>query len=158
MSDRGIFVVSFVTVVLIVAGAFTVVPLFYFELVKSLMFLLIALLVFFGEDRYSYMLGIVAPPLWFVLDILLGGFFADLRVLGDFLSRKGVPPMDTPLHGLAILTEALLVILCLRAWRKQVGGPGLGKTVGICVAISLGYCGVLAVWYYQAFAAAGRMP
>ncbi len=158
MSDRWIFLVSFLTVVLIVAGAFAVVPLFYFELVKSAMYFAIAVMVFYGEDKYSYMLGIVAPPLWFILDILLGGFFADLGVLRDYLAGKGVPPMDTPLHGIALLTQALLVVLSARAWKKQVSAPWLGKTFGICLGVSVVYCAVLTGWYWYGFASIGRMP
>jgi hypothetical protein len=46
MSDRWVFLVSFLTVVFIVAASFTIVPLFWFELLKSLIFLTVALLVF----------------------------------------------------------------------------------------------------------------
>jgi hypothetical protein len=159
MSDRGIFVTSFLTVVLVVAGAFVLPQFFFFELVKSLIYVLIAVMVFFGEDRLSYMLGILAPPLWFVLDLVLGGFFADFGVLTDYLSRKDVPEFDTPLHGLALITEMVLVILCVRAWRKQVSGPFFGKTFTISLVISLIYVGVLAGFYVFGIpAGVGRMP
>lgn len=158
MSDRGIFVVAFLTVVLIVGGAFALPQLFFFELFKSLIYLLIAVMVFFGEDRYSYMLGIVAPPLWFILSIVLGGFFSEFRVLFGYLKGEGVPPMDTPLHGLAILTQILLIALSVRVWRKQVTEPMFGKTFGTCLAISVFYVGVLAAWYFRVFSAGGRMP
>ena len=158
MSDRGIFVVSFLTVVLVVAGAFALPMLFFFELFKSLIYLLIAVMVFFGEDQYSYMLGIVAPPLWFILDIVLGGFFSDFGVLLAYLSRNPIPQFDTPLHGLAILSEILMVVLCARAWRKQVTGPFLGKTFWICLGISLAYVGVLLGWYVYGLPIGGRMP
>ena len=70
MPDRWVFFVAFLTAVLVVAGAFVIPEFFAYELVKSLIYLAIAMLVFFGENKFSYMLGIVAPPLWFILDIL----------------------------------------------------------------------------------------
>jgi len=158
MSDRGIFVVSFLTVVLVVAGAFALPQLFFFELFKSLIYLLIAVMVFFGDNKYSYMLGIVAPPVWFILDIVLGGFFADLQVLLDFLMGKGTPVLDTPLHGLAVLTEILLVILCLRAWRKEVTAPFFSKPFAVALAVSVVYVGIMAGWYVYGIAAGGRLP
>lgn len=156
MSDRGVFVVAFLTVVLIVAGAFAIPQYFPYELLKSLIYVVIALMVFFGENTYSYMLGIIAPILGILLNLLLGGFFREFTVLWASLTMKPLAALETPLHGLAILTEILLVILCLRAWRKEVTGPFFGKVFGISLVVSLVYVGVLAGWYVFALPATGR--
>jgi hypothetical protein len=158
MSDRGVFVVAFTTVVLIVAGAFAIPQYFPFELVKSLIYVAIAILVFFGEDKYSYMLGILAPIVGILLNILMGGFFGEFAVLWASITMKSLPPLETPLHSLAILTEILLIILCLRVWRKEVTGPFFGKVFGISLAISLGYAGVLVGWYMAGVSTVGRLP
>lgn len=158
MSDRGVFVVAFLTVVLIVAGAFAIPEYFPYELLKSLMFVVIAVMVFFGDNKYGYMLGIIAPILGILLNILLGGFFNEFSVLWASLRVKPLPALETPLHGLAILTEILLVILCLRAWRKEVTGPFFGKVFGISLVISLVYVGILAGWYVFGLSAMGRLP
>lgn len=149
MSDRWVFLTAFTTLVLVVAGAFAIPQFFWFELFKSLMYLVIALMVFTGEDQFSYMLGIVVVPVWFILDILLGEFFGDFGVLFGSLTGKPSPSMDTPLHGLALITQALLFILCLRVWRKQVTGKLFGKTFGICLGIAIAYVAILAVWRFR---------
>jgi hypothetical protein len=151
MSDRGVFVATFLTVVLIVAGAFALPQLFFFDLAKSTIYIAIGVLVFFGEDRYSYMLGMIAPLLWFLADILFGGLFRDFAVLVNYLEIKPVGILDTPLHGAARLTAILLVILSYRAWRKEVPERFFGKTFGICLAISLAYAIVVGAWYYLTF-------
>lgn len=158
MSDRWVFATAFLTVVLIVAGAFAIPQYFSFELVKSLMFVVIAVMAFFGEDRYSYMLGIIAPVLEFLLNIVLGGFFAEFRVLWAYLTGQHIPEVDTPLHGFAILTAATLVVLCFRAFRKQVTEKFFGKTFFICLGISFLYVGILGGWYSSAFSATGQRP
>ena len=147
MCDRWVFLIAFLTVIVMVAGAFAMPHYFSFELLKSLMYLAIALLVFFGEDRYSYMLGIVTPPLRFLLNILLGGFFREFKVLFGALAGRPSSPLDTPLHGLSILLEILLMIVCYRAWRKQVSEKFVGKTFWICLAVAIAYDLVLAGWY-----------
>ena len=152
MSDRWTFLMAFLTVVLIGAGAFAIPQFFPFELVKSLIYLVIALLVFFGEDRFSYMLGMTTVPLWFILDILLGDFFSDWAILFGALSGKPAPSFDTPFHGLSLLAEAALFVLCARAWRKQVSEKFLGKTFGVCLLISLIYVGVLGGVYFHSVA------
>jgi hypothetical protein len=148
MSDRWVFLIAFLTVIVIVAGAFAMPHYFTFELLKSLIYLAIALLVFFGEDRFAYMLGMVTPPLRFILAILLGGFFGEFKVLFDALTGKPPAPLDTPLHGLSILLEILLMIVCYRAWRKQVTEKFFGKTFVISLAVAIGYDVILAAWYF----------
>jgi len=147
MSDRWVFLVSFLTVIVILAGAFAMPHYFSYELLKSFMYLAIALLVFFGEDRFSYMLGIVTPPLRFILAILLGGFFNEFAVLFGTLTGKPTPPLDTPLHGLSILMEILLVIVCYRAWHKQVTEKFFGRTFWVSLALAVGYDVLLGAWY-----------
>jgi hypothetical protein len=148
MSDRWVFLIAFLTVIVIVAGAFAMPHYFTFELLKSLIFLAIALLVFFGEDRFSYMLGMVAPILGLVLNILLGGFFGEFKGLFNVLTGKGSPLMSTPLHGLSFLLEIVLIIVCYRAWHKQVTEKLFGKTFWICLAISIGYVAILVGWHF----------
>jgi hypothetical protein len=146
MSDRGVFVTAFTTVVLIVAGAFALPQFFPFELIKSLIFVAIAILVFFGEDRYSYMLGIVAPVVGWVVNIITGGFFDEFAILWSSVTMKSVPPLETPLHGLAILTQVLLLALSWRAWQKEVTGPFFGKVFGVCVVIAVAHAIVMGIY------------
>ena len=147
MSDRGVFVAAFLTVVLIVAGAFALPQFFFFELAKSTIYIAIGVLVFFGEDRYSYMLGMLAAPVWWLADIIVGGFFQDFVVLLSYLAMKEIGPLDTPLHALARLASLLLVVLSYRVWNKQVPEKLFGKTFQVCLGISLAYAIILAAWY-----------
>lgn len=158
MADRWVFVTAFLTAVLIVAGAFAIPEYFSFELIRSLIYVVIAVMVFFGEDRFSYMLGITAPVLGFILNILLGGFFREFRVLWDSIIAKSMAKVDTPLHGVAILMEIVLVVLCLRLWRKQVPEKLFGKTFGICLGISGAYVVILAGWFFHEFPTVGQLP
>ena len=70
MSDRGVFLAAFLTLVLVVAGAFAIPELFIYELLTSTIFVVIAVMVFFGEDKFPYMLGMVAPILWFIFRLV----------------------------------------------------------------------------------------
>ena len=153
MSNRGVFVAASLTVVLIVAGAFALPQFFFFELAKSTIYIAIAVLVFFGEDRYSYMLGIVAPPVWFLADILAGGFLREFGVLLRYVTMEDIGPLDTPLHALAWLAGVLLVVLCYRAWNKEVTEKLFGRTFQISMAVSLAYAAGLAIWYLYGISA-----
>jgi len=140
-------------VTFIVAGAFTLPQWFYFELVKSSIFMAIGVMVFSGENRYSYMLGTVFPPLWFLVDILAGELVADFQVLFAYLGGKQIDQAATPLDGFARLAAIFLFIASLHAWRKEVEGPFWGKAFWSCLIISLAYVAVLAFWRSQLFPA-----
>jgi len=147
MSDRGVFVTAFTTVVLIGGGAFAIPQFFPFELMKSLIFVAIAIMVFFGENQYSYMLGVVAPVVGWLASFASGSFFHEFEVLFSSIAMKPIAPLDTPLHGLAFITEALLVVLSWKAWSKEVPQPFFGKAFGVCLAIAVGH-GLLLFIYF----------
>lgn len=151
MSNRWVFLAAFLTATFTVAGAFALPQLFPFELAKSSIFIAIGVMVFFGENRYSYMLGTVFPPIWFLVDILAGGLINDFQVLFEYLGGKNIGQVATPLDGFARLAAIFLFIVSLLAWRREVEGRFWGKTFWSCLIISVIYVGVLAFWYSQLF-------
>jgi hypothetical protein len=149
MSDRGVFVAASLTLVLVVASAFALPQLFVYELLKSTIFVVIVVMVFFGDDKFPYMLGMVAPILWFIFSLLTGGLIGEIGTTLRFLEGKPSGPLETPLHGFAILAGLALLVLSARAWRKQVTEKFLGKTFAIATIVGLIWIGILAVWQYH---------
>jgi hypothetical protein len=147
MSNRWVFLSAFLTAVLIVAGAFTLSQFFYFELTKSAIFVAIAMLVFFNEDQYGYMLGIVFPPVWFIVDLLVGALVNDFSVMFHYLSGTGIGAFASPADGFARLSAVFLFFSAVHAWRKDVPEKLFGKTFWISMAISVAYVCLLGVWY-----------
>lgn len=159
MADRKVFVAALLTAVLLLAGAFELPRFFFFfELAKSTIYFGIAVLVFYGEDRYGYVLGMVTPILWFVVDMLVGTFFHDFRVLGDFVSGNSIAAFDTPVHALARIAAVGLLVASIQAWRKTVPERMVGKTFWAGLAVSLVYVGALTGWYFSTFSAVTRIP
>ena len=155
MSDRSVFLFSFLTLVLVVAGAFSIPQFFVYELVTSIIFLVIAVMVFFGEDKFPYMLGIVAPILWLIFSFLTGEFVGDLSAVLRFLRGRPLGTFETPLPGFAILTGAALLILSVRAWRKQVTEKFIGKTFTAALVVSLVWVALL-FWQFHQFSTSVR--
>ena len=153
MSNRWVFLTAFLTATFLVAGAFALPPYFYFELVKSSIFIAIAVLVFFGEDRFSYMLGTIFVPIWFAVDLLVGGFIGDFSVLFQYVGGQQISTMSTPLDGIARLSAVILFAFSLAAWRREVNERFWGKTFWTYLIISVAYVGILTVWYVKLFPA-----
>jgi hypothetical protein len=152
MADRKVFVAAMSTAVLLLAGAF-VLPrfFFFFELAKSSIYFAIAALVYYAEDRYGYMLGMIAPPVWFLVDWMSGTLSNDFRILADYVAGRSIAPLETPLHGLARLAAIALFIASAHAWRKEVPEKVFGKTFWKGLAASLVYVGALTIWYFSSF-------
>ncbi len=153
MSDRAVFLAAFLTLVLAVAGAFALPELFIHELLTAAIFVVIAVMVFFGDDKFPYMLGMVAPIIWIIFSLLTGGLFTDLAAMLRFLSGKPSAPLETPLHGFAYLTSLLLVAVSYRAWNKEVTDKFFGRIFGLTVVISLIWVGVIFFWQFHQFSA-----
>ncbi len=153
MSNRWVFLAAFLTATLMVAGAFALSPYFYFELATSSIFIAIAVMVFFGEDRYSYMLGTVFVTLWFLVDLLVGGIGNDFSSLFRYLGGQHIGAMSTPLTGFARLSSIFLFAVSLAAWRREVNERFWGKTFRTCLIISVVYVGILTIWYVKLFPA-----
>ena len=153
MSDRGVFLSAFLTLVLIVASAFAIPELFVSELLVSIIFVVIAVMVFFGEDKFPYMLGMIATALWLIVSLLNGVFFAYLGALVRFLSFKQLSPLETPLHGFAILAGLALLICSARAWRKQITEKFFGKTFVTALVVGLIWVGIVGFWQFHQFSA-----
>ena len=106
------------------------------------------MLVFFNEDKFGYMLGIVFPPLWFVVDILMGTLFTDFRVMFNYITGKGITLLASPADGFARIVAIFLFFSALRAWRKDVPDKMIGKTFWLSLVISVVYVSALALWYF----------
>lgn len=153
MSNRWVFLAAFLTATFMVAGAFALPPFFYFELATSSIFIAIAVMVFFGENRYSYMLGTVFVPIWFLVDLLVGGIGNDFSSLFRYVGGQQIGAMSTPLNGIARLSAVFLFAVSLAAWRREVNGRFTGKAFRACLIISVVYVGILTVWYVKLFPA-----
>ena len=69
--------------------------------------------------------------------------------MSRFLSGKPSGPLETPIHGFAILSGLALVIVSARAWRKQITEKFLGKTFVSALIVGLVWIVMLAVWQYH---------
>jgi hypothetical protein len=159
MADRKVFTAAMFTAVLLLAGAFVLPRSFFlFELAKSSIYFAVAALVYYAEDRYGYMLGMVAPPLWFAVDWMAGTLGHDFRALGNFLVGRSIAPLETPLHALARLAAIVLFIVSVRTWHREVPEKIFGKPLWTGLAASLIYVGGLTAWYFFTYSAAVQAP
>lgn len=109
------------------------------------MFIAIAALAYFGENRAAATMGMLCPPLWFAVEIFAGRWSYDFGIVFNFLRGASNLPLDKPLDVLAWIAAAILCVRSLRAWRKQA--HSLDKTFWICLAFSLAWAALMVLWH-----------
>ena len=147
MSNRAVFVTSFLIAMVILFAAFSLTQLFYFHLFESLIYVLIALMVFYGENRYSYMLGIVVPSFWLLMESVMGYFRDDVANFLLVFTRQTVLSYDSALHGAVSMLSAILLFYSVRVYRREVGRTGLGKSLAVSGGVAAIYYAILLYWY-----------
>lgn len=125
---------------------------FFLHFYEALIYLVIILMLFYLEDRWAYMLGMLAPAVWLVLALLSNtvpaAFLRVFRYLGG-----GDPPTDVAVVTLlSTVLAVLLIVSCARHWKREFAGSGKGwSTFGIGLVAVCAYYGILVYWFGQLF-------
>jgi len=124
---------------------------FLLHLYQSILYIAILVMLFYMEDRWAYMIGMLASAVW------LGMAFAT-GMLGSAVQQFVLRTKGSSATGVGWLTllialiAVLMIALCGRHWKKEYAG--LGKTLAT-FAWSLGvvavYYGVLIFWFWNMF-------
>lgn len=124
-------------------------PGFYLlHLYQSILYIAILVMLFYMEDRWAYMIGMLASGAWLAMAYAAGMLGTATR---QFLLRSA-GTTTTAVGAVTLLTaliSLLMIALCGRHWKKEYAG--LGKTART-FAVSLGfvvvYYGILVLWFW----------
>jgi len=120
---------------------------FLIHFYESLIYLAIVLMLFYFEDRWAYMMGILAPTAWLLSMLAWSGF----RGLAHSVS-----PVFTPtsaffptgvLMTLTIILSLALIGTCAYRWRREFSGLHKGwSTLLVSTVAVAAYYAVLVLW------------
>lgn len=123
---------------------------FLLHFYQTIIYLAILIMLFYMEDRWAYMIGIIAPAMWLFMTFatgLLGGAARQILQIGR---GQGLTNPVSFLAAVTALLSVLMIAVCGRRWVKEY--VGLGKSV-TTFAISFGivavYYGILVAWFWH---------
>jgi hypothetical protein len=123
---------------------------FLLHFYQTVVYLAILIMLFYMEDRWAYMIGIIAPAIWLLMTFasgLLGGALRQVLLLGR--GQRPTNPVSL-LAAVTALLSVLMIAVCTRRWMKEYSGLGKSATT---FAISLGivavYYGILVIWFWH---------
>ena len=123
---------------------------FLLHFYQTIVYLAILIMLFFMEDRWAYMIGIIAPAVWLLMTFATGLLWGAIRQILQVGAGKG---MTNPVSFLAAVAAALSVLMiwaCSRRWMREYAGLGkTAVTLGVSFAVVAVYYGILVVWFWH---------
>ena len=120
---------------------------FLIHFYESLIYLAIVLMLFYFEDRWAYMMGIVAPAVWIALTAAWDGIPGVAHQIWLAFHPANAFFPTSFLTTLAAALSVALIISCAIRWRREFTGLQKGwSTFLISLAIVGVYYAVLVLW------------
>ena len=114
---------------------------FLVHLYQSILYVAILVMLFYMEDRWAYMIGMLASFVWLGMAYATGILSSAIRQMGEV--RSGTANANA-VAFIALLTAAIaisMIVFTARHWKKEYAG--LGKTRSTLL-VSFG---IVAVYY-----------
>jgi len=125
---------------------------FLLHFYQTIVYLAILIMLFYMQDRWAYMIGIVAPAAWLVMTFGTGLLGASVRQIVRFERGEEITNGVSFMAAIAALLSLLMIVVCARRWIREYAGLGKSLTT---FAVSLGvvavYYGILVAWFWQMF-------
>jgi len=125
---------------------------FMFHLYQTIIYVAILLMLFYMEDRWAYMIGILTPAAWLVLAFASGLLGAALRRLFQLTRGQAVTNQVSLVAGITALLSLMMIGFCAYRWKRHYSGLGKGlSTFLISLGIVTVYYAILVVWFWNTF-------
>ena len=125
---------------------------FFLHFYEALMYLAIILMLFYFEDKWAYMLGMLAPAVWILQQIGTGVILGAFRAVGRYFSEWSRPSgIDMVTQAITVLS-VLMIIFCAQRWRREFAGlKKFWPTFGGSLVVVIVYYGILWYWFGSLF-------
>jgi hypothetical protein len=147
MINRGIASLAFALALCFLLLSHFDAQFFLIHFYESLIYLAIVLMLFYFEDRWAYMMGIVAPAVWLALTALWSGLpgFSH-QVSYAFYPGSSFFPFGL-LTSFVLVFSVALIVCCANRWRREFAGLKKGwSTFLVSLAVVGLYYAFLVIW------------
>jgi hypothetical protein len=117
---------------------------------QSLIYLVIILMLFYFEDHFAYMLGMLAPAVWLLLTYATGVLGGAMRQVSQLMHAQRPSSEVSVMAAISAVLSLLMIGFCAYRWKREYAGLGKGRsTLLISLAVVLLYYGILVVWFWE---------
>jgi len=130
---------------------------FILHLYQSLIYQAIILMLFYFEDQYAYMLGMIAPSVWIILSLSTGLMGMAMRQVWWIVRPPYAGHKVDTVSIMAAITAVMAVLMigfCAQRWKREFSGLGKGlRTFLVSFGVVVVYYGVLVFWFTRLISA-----
>jgi hypothetical protein len=124
---------------------------FLLHLYQSLIYLVIIMMLFYFEDQYAYMLGMIAPAVWIILSLstgLVGMALRQVRWIFNPPYPEHKADAVALMAGVTAVLAVMMIGFCAQRWKREFAGQGKGmRTFLVSLGVIVVYYGVLVFWF-----------
>jgi hypothetical protein len=122
---------------------------FLFHLYQSILYIAILVMLFYMEDRWAYMIGMLASAVWLGMAYATGMLGTALRQFATLSANSTTTPVGVVTLVTALIA-VLMIALCARHWQKEYSGLGkTRRTFVVSMGIVAAYYGILILWFWN---------
>ena len=123
---------------------------FLIHFYQTIIYLAVLILLFYMEDRWAYMLGMLAPAAWLVMAFATGMLGGAIRQTLHIGQGAGLSNIVSLLAGVTAILSLLMIGASGRHWFREYAGLGKSlSTFGISLGIVVVYYGILVTWFWH---------
>ena len=123
---------------------------FLLHLYQSLIYLAIILMLFYFEDHWAYMIGMLAPAVWLLLTYATGLLGGATRQISRVVSGSASLNELSLLAATTAILSVLMIVFCAHRWRREYAGLGKGRsTFIVSLLIVVAYYAILVIWFWR---------
>ena len=123
---------------------------FLIHFYQTTIYLALLILLFYMEDRWAYMIGMLAPAAWLVMAFATGMLGAALRQLFRVGEGAGMSNLISLIAGVTAILSLLMIAACGRHWFREYAGLGKSlSTFVVSFGIVIVYYSVLVTWFWH---------
>ena len=123
---------------------------FLLHFYQTIIYISLLVKLFFMEDRWAYMIGMLAPAVWLGMVFSTGLLAGAARQFIRLVSGQGLNNEVSFVAGVSAVLSVLLMIFCARHWKREYSGLGkTARTFAVGVGVVAVYYGILAIWFWN---------
>ena len=125
---------------------------FLLHFYQSLIYLVIILMLFYFEDRYAYMFGMITPAVWLILTYAIGTLGGAMHQVSLLMHAQQPSDRISAMAAATAVLSILMIGICAYRWKREFAGLGKGRsTFFVSLAIVAVYYAVLVTWFWRSF-------
>jgi len=122
---------------------------FLLHFYQTIIYIAMIIMLFFMEDRWAYMIGMLAPAVWLGMVFATGLLGGATRQLLRLTHGEGPNNIVSFVAAISAILSILMIVFCARHWRREYSGLGkTASTFAVGVGVVAVYYGILAIWFW----------